>query len=153
MGDHQIDCLYSDNSGEIGKACRVNSIATRNSLPGLPKNNAIIERTNQDILQGIRTVLVRAGLPACFWTYACYHYCLMENVMKDSSGTSAWFRTHEEDFNGELLPFGCAVIYKPSDTVGITPGKMEGTGRRHICGLPDRVWIQMVWTATSLGYR
>ena len=131
-GDRPIEVLYSDKSGEMSKACKDLQIMPRNSLPGLPKNNAVIERTNRDILEGIRVVLVRAGLPACFWTYACYHYCLSENIALDENGESPWFKTHGYHFNGQEIPFEAAVIYRPADTVAIAPGKMEAASRTGI---------------------
>ena len=31
-------------------------------------------------------------------------------------GVSAWLKTHGADFEGLHVPFGCKVIYMPSDT-------------------------------------
>lgn len=48
------------------------------SQPGVHQTNAIIERCNLDINCGIRTSLMRAGLPNCFWIYAGPCYCMHE---------------------------------------------------------------------------
>ena len=94
MGDRGVRKLYSDNSGEIGKALKELKIMPHNSQPGVPQTNAVIERLNQDILDGTRTSLVRAGLPACFWPFAAERYCLQENVHTGVDGGSPWCKTH-----------------------------------------------------------
>ena len=46
----------------------MHKVISRTCMPGVPQNNAVVERANRDVLEGIRTILVRAGLPDCFWT-------------------------------------------------------------------------------------
>ena len=70
IGDRRALRLYSDRSGEIGKALKALKIMPYNSQPGVPQNNAVVERLNQDYLEGVRIVLGHAGLPACFWPFA-----------------------------------------------------------------------------------
>ena len=67
MGDRKIDRFYSDCSGEIERALRDLHIVSDTSQPGVPQNIAVAERLVQDILEGTRTALLRAGLPPCFW--------------------------------------------------------------------------------------
>ena len=67
MGDRMIERFYSDRSGEIERALRDLHIVSDTSQPGVPQNNAVAERLVQDILEGTRTALLRAGLPPCFW--------------------------------------------------------------------------------------
>ena len=55
IGDRICYRVYSDNSGEIGKALKTMKLMPENSQPGRHENNAIIERENQDFLGGIRT--------------------------------------------------------------------------------------------------
>ena len=62
-GDRVIERLFSDWSGEIYKALRNLHIVAERSQPGAPQNNAVAERLVRDVLEGTRTVLVRAGLP------------------------------------------------------------------------------------------
>ena len=128
-GDRIIHNLYSDKSGEIAKALRDLNIMPKNSVPGRPQTNAVIERANRDILEGIRTSLVRAGLPACFWTFACFHYCLADNIAHGPDGSSPWLKTHGYPFTGELVPFGAAVIYKPTPVQDVAISKMEPSTR------------------------
>ena len=90
--------------------------------------------------------MVRAGLPACFWTFACWHSCLAENIVRDDTGESPWSKTHGEQWNGPEIPFGAAVIYRPSDTVAVVPGKIEPTGRMGIfAGYQIEYGYKMAW--------
>ena len=102
-GERNIERFYSDRSGEIDRALRDLHIVPDKSQPGVPQNNVVAERIVQYILEGTRTALLRAGLPPCFWEFACQHYCLMENVISlrksepsDGGGTSPWELTHGE---------------------------------------------------------
>ena len=95
-GDRGIRKLYSDNSGEIAKALAKLKIMPHNSLPGEPRNNAVAERTNGDILEGTRASLIRAGLPNAYWPYASQHYCVMENTHFTHGVESPWAKTHGE---------------------------------------------------------
>ena len=63
------DCMVMASlrsSGEIERALRDLHIVSDTSQPGVPQNNAVVERLVQDILEGTRTALLRAGLPAMF---------------------------------------------------------------------------------------
>ena len=73
MGSRTIARFYSDRSGEIERALRDLHIVSDTSQPGVPQNNAVAERLVQDILEGTRAALLRAGLPPFFWAYACQH--------------------------------------------------------------------------------
>ena len=106
VGDRTVSKLYSDNSGEIEKALKECKIMSHTSLPGEPRNNAVAERTNGDILEGARSALIRAGLPSSYWPYAAEHYCMMENVHFTQDKESPWFKTHGVEFHGHCIPFG-----------------------------------------------
>ena len=92
------------------------------SQPGVPQTNAVIERTNQDIVCGARSCLDAAGLPPCFWSFAAPCYCLLENKAPKLAdvGVSSWFKNHNAEFEGLRVPFGCKVIHMPSDTKSTT---------------------------------
>ena len=87
---HRIHKLYSDNSGEINLALKKLGIMPQNSLPGEPQTNAVAERLNGDIKEGARAALIRAGLPACFWSFAAQHYCIMDNTHYTHDAPSPW---------------------------------------------------------------
>ena len=50
-GDRRIFRFYSDNSGEISAALRELNVLHQTSTPGVPENNAVIERLNQEFLR------------------------------------------------------------------------------------------------------
>ena len=113
VGDRGARRLYSDNSGEIGKALKELRIMPHNSMPGEPQTNAVAERNNGDILEGTRAALIRAGLPPAFWPYAAEHYCMMENTHFTEDSDSPWCKTHGAEFGGQHIPFGAKVIFRP----------------------------------------
>ena len=88
--------------------------------PGRHETNGIIERENQDVLGGIRTILIQAGLPLEFWPFAAEHYSFMHNIQQ-MGGSSPYFCTTGEWFRGKMLPFGCRVICRPSVTKNDKP--------------------------------
>ncbi|MFM7978774.1 MAG: hypothetical protein ACKPKO_05610, partial [Candidatus Fonsibacter sp.] len=70
-GNRDISRFYSDRSGEIERALRVLHITSDTSQPDVPQDNAVAERLVQDVLEGTRTTLLRAGVPPCLWEFAC----------------------------------------------------------------------------------
>ncbi len=56
MGTRNIREFYSDNSGEIKKACKELIILHDGSQPGMPQTNGIAERNNQSIINKTRVV-------------------------------------------------------------------------------------------------
>eukprot|EP00972_Heterocapsa_arctica_P004066 604152-Heterocapsa_arctica.AAC.1 len=65
-GAKTISIMYSDSSGEIIQACEGLGILHESSRPGVPQSNAVIERTNLDIIEGTRSSMIHAGFPECF---------------------------------------------------------------------------------------
>ena len=102
--DRRVKLFYSDASGEIKKASKLLRISHERSQPGVPQNNGIIERANQDIIVGTIASLVHAGLPPCFWSFAASCYCMLDNT-NDSKGPSPWALTHRSEFEGLRIPF------------------------------------------------
>ena len=114
----KVGCVYTDNSGELKKACRMMRVNREPSQPGVPQSNAKIERTNLDVLEGTRTALVQAGLPECFWSFAAPTYCFLRNTEYEGRQKgSRWAIAHGQgEFKGMRIPFGCEVIFNPSPT-------------------------------------
>ena len=108
--------MYSDQEDSIKAACKNLKIKSEFSQPGVPRNSAMIERTIGDILEGARTLLRTAGLPAMFWIWAAMCCCFHENVGIEDADDTPWFLTHTEHRKGMRLPFGCAVRYLPNRT-------------------------------------
>ena len=158
-GDRKIERFYSDRSGEIERALRELEIVPEQRQPGVPQNNAVAQRLVQDVLDGARTALVRAGLPPCLWEFACSHYCMVENFLPrrksaeaDGDRQSAWEKTHGLFFHGQLIPIGANVVFKPAETKQDGTSKMEPTSLTGIFAgyemAPGCKWsgIYMVWT-------
>ena len=116
-GGHRVKLCYSDGSLEIADACRRLGFPHETSQPGVPQNNGIIERCNGDILSMARTALIHAGIPNHVWPYAAQCVCHLDNCSFGEDQPSAWFHCHNRgEFQGQLLPFGCAVWFLPSPT-------------------------------------
>ena len=112
-----MERFYSDNADELVSAARYLNVAHEASQQGVPQTNGIIERDVQDMLTGTRTLLVAAGMPGFCWSYAAPCYMHLDNCLPHpTTGQSAWYRRYGEEFTGQLIPFGAAVIFKPSPT-------------------------------------
>ena len=130
-GRTKVSNLYSDNALELVKAAQVMGVEHHASLPGEPKTNSLIERTNQIIVGGTTALLICAGLPPCYWSYAGPCFCVNYN----SSGvtdTTPWSVYHGSEFPGNIIPFGCLVYYKPPNTSSNIVGKWDPDARKGI---------------------
>ena len=131
-GRRKIQQVYSDKAPEFIKASRCLGIAHETSTPGVPQTSGIIERCNQLIIGGTVTTMVVAGIPPCFRSYATPCWCMNYNTER-IKGESNWERLSKEPFHGIRFPFGCQVIYKPSDTRKLADGmkheKWDAKGR------------------------
>ena len=84
------------------------------------QNNAVIERANEEYLDGTRTALVQAGLPPYFWSLAGNHYIMTTNITdmcpneEGFPNMSKWCARTGSEFDGQVLPFGAAVMYLPT---------------------------------------
>ena len=106
----------------------------------MPQTNGIVERAVQEVLAGTRTLLVQAGMPGYFWSYAAPCYCLQHNtrifphihtatatctlpgagagddeyfaypVAGEDVPSNAWAKRHGQDFPGKR-PFLDVVFY------------------------------------------
>ena len=65
-GRGEIRRLYS-GSAELNASRRALTICHEASQPGMPQNNGIIERANQDIKLGASACLLQAGHSGQFW--------------------------------------------------------------------------------------
>ena len=130
IGRRKVKLAYSDVAPEFDAAMARLKIPIDHSLPGLPKNNSLAERTNQEVINTVATSLLHAGLPAQYWHFAlnCVtHNLNIEDVEGD--GDSAWKRMTGEDFKGKAIPFGAKVFFKTTDTRDKTyAGKFDPKG-------------------------
>eukprot|EP00971_Amphidinium_carterae_P261911 5195017-Amphidinium_carterae.9 len=81
--------MYSDNAPELIQAAYEKSWVHKRALPGISKNNGLVERMVRHIQE---------GTPKCF--------CHANNIQK-KDGMSPWLRRFNMcDFEGMLIPFG-----------------------------------------------
>ncbi len=106
--------MYADPA--IEAVCKLEGILFDAAQLGRPQTNALIERANQDIFQGARTVLLQAGLPGCFWTFAAPCYCMLDTAANKKESVSAWEKRFGEPVHGQRIRFGCLVSHIPSPT-------------------------------------
>ena len=87
-GYNRVKRMYADRAKELDCAATAMGIPCDRSRAGRPQTNGIIERRNQEISRGAKSLLLQAGLPPPFWWLAVPCYCFLENV-QDEGGTSA----------------------------------------------------------------
>ena len=66
----RIESFYSDNSPELKIVAHDNGWEHTTSTPGRPETNGVAERAVRSVVEGTRTALEHAGLPARWWRYA-----------------------------------------------------------------------------------
>ena len=109
-----IKSLWSDNAGELIAAAEKLLINNPKSTPHESQRNAIIERRNRQILEGTRTLLDRAGVPAVYWPHAARHFCMMHNVTsRGGAKDSPYWKRFKRKFAGKLIPFGARCEIPP----------------------------------------
>ncbi len=65
-GRRKLENIYSDSSGELIRAVKDIGGRRELSVPGVHRNNSIIERANQIVIGGTTALLIQAGLPPLF---------------------------------------------------------------------------------------
>ena len=151
FGNNVANSFYSDNAPELEPACTTLGIVHKKSRAGVLQNNSVIGRTNFDIPEGIRTTLICAGFPECFWPFAAQHFCFLENTSvigidgKVHKEGSSYHRARGKgETNALRIPFGCAVYLIPPDTKGFPKGKFEGSGEAGVIAgynvSPGYIW-------------
>ena len=69
--------------------------------------------------EGTRTMLARAGFDHRWWPLASQCFCMNANCTAPDPGVeTAWEKRHKAGkFPGKVLPFGCAIHFKPSESL------------------------------------
>jgi hypothetical protein len=90
------------------------------SAPYTPENNPISERGNRPLFDAVRTLLIKADLPACFWPFAIKHVVYVRNrVCHATTGDSPYYIvTGEKPSLKNLKVFGrrAYVLILPTPT-------------------------------------
>ena len=116
--DVNVRLVYSDDHSTLNATCRKLGILRRASQPGDPQSNGMIESMNRRIIEGGRTALQQAGLPNCFWPYACTHWCTMRNTFEKEDQMSPYVVKHGDPFDGLRLISGWGVFPKQAKPWG-----------------------------------
>ena len=75
-----------------------------------------------NITDGVRVLLLEAGLPDCFWVYAAPTFCHMENITIQDDGVSKWsLANNGNEWTADTFPLGCLVYDIPAPTVEDRP--------------------------------
>jgi hypothetical protein len=120
VGKDEVGLVYSDGGSGIVSACNQLNVNSDQSQPEIHETNGIIEKYNQQIIDGTRVLLVQAGLPPVFWPYAATCYCMLSNIVDKAPnqelfpGQTKWHARTGSSFNGHVIPFGSAVYYLPT---------------------------------------
>ena len=109
-----VGYAYCDDSPALKKALDMQRIRYDTSTPGQPKTNGIAERQVQEVINGTRVLLSKAGLPASFWPYAMRAWCFGHNTETVGKNPSPYKLRHGADFMGPKIPFGSLVYFKQS---------------------------------------
>ncbi|MCP3878846.1 MAG: hypothetical protein GY701_10710 [Sulfitobacter sp.] len=76
----KIKQFYCDNSHELLAAARTVGWRCPTATPGVPQTNGLAERMVRKVKEGARCLLVQAGLPPKWWTYAVRAFCFAHNI-------------------------------------------------------------------------
>ena len=113
-GRQGIDFVYSDGSGELAVACRLDHTLHQESQSGDKQSNGIAERQVQEAKLGTATNLAQAGITHPYWSYAMRHWMMAWNITKKRGKDTPWELRNSEPFPGKIVPFGALVRLHPS---------------------------------------
>ena len=71
----KVKCFRSDNGGEyidggFSEYCAAQGIRMEKTIPRIPQQNGVAERTNRTLNEHARSMRLHAGLPKNFWADA-----------------------------------------------------------------------------------
>ena len=78
--------------------------------------NGPVERSHRTILQGIKALLIGAGLDVCFWLYAFMHTLRIRNTLpgQNQNTSPLYLSTGKKDNFKNLWVFGCRFWVRPT---------------------------------------
>ena len=72
--------IYSDNSGELRKACDVLNYSQDTSTPHRPQSNGVAERAVRRCKEGTSCQIQQSGFMAAWWDWAMPAFCALYNI-------------------------------------------------------------------------
>ena len=106
--------IYTDNSGEFGKAVDDLSWNHRTSISHRSETNGIGDRSVRRVKEGTSAVLLQSGLDEKRWADSMECYCYLRNIQDLLfDGKTPYQRRFGEPFKGPIIPFGSMVEYHP----------------------------------------
>eukprot|EP00794_Sanderia_malayensis_P002050 gene2050-biopygen1853 len=120
----RVKVLRSDNGGEYGSKefiefCKSRGIKKEATTPYTPQQNGVAERMNRTIIESVRSMLHKAGLPLTFWAEAVATAVLLRNRSPTSHIKNATpferYHSRKPDVSA-LKVFGCiAYVHVPKE--------------------------------------
>ena len=101
---------------------------TEQSVPLISETNGVAERINRHVEEGIRALLVSAGLNDQWWSFAGRFFCMAANIVI-IDGDSAWNkRFGKGQFEGQRIPLGALIDFLPPKPVRQQMSKSSSRG-------------------------
>ena len=163
LADFADDCkrigLRADNSRELILAANLLKqhlgVSHQKSVPYRSQSNSSIERWVQEVVRGVRCILLQSGLPEKFWSLALTAWTNAYNITPNRSlpdGVSPMHLRHpDHDPRHEAIaPYGSLRVYcKCKRLGGAESFKFESGGHKgvvvgsyvHANGLFDGSWL------------
>jgi Reverse transcriptase (RNA-dependent DNA polymerase) len=112
-----------DQGGDLGGSRKIHRLFKDHGFlveltaPDAPHQNGRVERINQDIGNGLRTLLAGADLVPSLWPFAFFHFLRLYNLQphqgNDSGKTPFELVTGQIPDLSRLRTFGCRVYVRP----------------------------------------
>ena len=131
IGEEKCQRFHSDCSKELRSMAKSMRLNHTTSTPYRPQGNSLIERENQVLVQGTKTLLQQSGLPHKFWPLAIRYFCFVRNATHPvrSTGKTPFELRIGTAPEAILWPFGARVLYRAHPHEGklkFEPNSMEG---------------------------
>lgn len=110
------DHIYTDDAGGFAASTKALGWAAiqDTSTPYRPQTHGTAERAVRRVKEGTRCALMQAGLQVEWWAEAMQCFCFLWNIAPGAGRRSPCRARFGHDVKGPRIPFGAAVIYKPT---------------------------------------
>ncbi len=137
--------IFSDNSGELRKACDVLNYSQDTSTPHRPQSNGVAERAVRRCKEGTSCQIQQSGFMAAWWDWAMPAFSALYSitekvVVKGGTQMTPYQAKFGEDvffLKDAIIQFGAELEYKPTD-----PDYIE---KQHVFGDKLRSGIKLCY--------